>query len=45
MLTVDDVAFRAGDQIMTVHKAQGVTVDRAFVLGTDDLYREMGTSL
>ena len=27
---------------MTVHKAQGVTVDRAFVLGTDDLYREMG---
>lgn len=27
---------------MTVHKAQGLTVDRAFVLGTDDLYREMG---
>jgi hypothetical protein len=27
---------------MTVHKAQGVTADRAFVLGTDDLYREMG---
>lgn len=27
---------------MTVHKAQGVTVDRAFVLGSDDLYREMG---
>ena len=27
---------------MTVHKAQGVTVDRAFMLGTDDLYREMG---
>lgn len=26
----------------TVHKAQGSTVDRAFVLGTDDLYREMG---
>lgn len=25
---------------MTVHKAQGVTADRAFVLGTDDLYRE-----
>ena len=27
---------------MTVHKAQGVTADRAFVHGTDDLYREMG---
>ena len=27
---------------MTIHKAQGLTVDRAFVLGTDDLYREMG---
>ena len=27
---------------MTVHKAQGITVDRSFVLGTDDLYREMG---
>ena len=27
---------------MTVHKAQGVTVDRAFVLGSDDVYREMG---
>lgn len=27
---------------MTVHKAQGVTADRAFVLGTDELYREMG---
>ncbi len=27
---------------MTVHKAQCVTADRAFVLGTDDLYREMG---
>jgi ATP-dependent exoDNAse (exonuclease V) alpha subunit len=27
---------------MTVHKAQGITVDQAFVLGTDDLYREMG---
>ena len=26
----------------TIHKAQGLTVDRAFVLGTDDLYREMG---
>ena len=27
---------------MTVHKAQGLTCDRSFVLGTDDLYREMG---
>ncbi len=27
---------------MTVHKAQGVTADRAFVLSTDVLYREMG---
>ncbi len=26
----------------TVHKAQGSTVERAFVLGTDALYREMG---
>jgi conjugative relaxase-like TrwC/TraI family protein len=27
---------------ITVHKAQGLTCDRAFVLGTEDLYREMG---
>ena len=27
---------------LTVHKAQGLTCDRAFVLGTEDLYREMG---
>ena len=26
----------------TVHKAQGLTCDRAFVLGTDDLYAEAG---
>jgi conjugative relaxase-like TrwC/TraI family protein len=26
----------------TVHKAQGATVDRAFVLGSDSLYREAG---
>jgi Ti-type conjugative transfer relaxase TraA len=26
---------------ITVHKAQGLTVDRAIVLGTDDLYREL----
>jgi conjugative relaxase-like TrwC/TraI family protein len=27
---------------MTIHKAQGMTVDRAFVLGGEDLYREAG---
>jgi len=27
---------------MTVHKAQGLTCDRAYVLGTDDLYAEAG---
>jgi hypothetical protein len=27
---------------MTVHKAQGPTVDKAFVLGSEDLYRELG---
>jgi Ti-type conjugative transfer relaxase TraA len=27
---------------MTAHRAQGATVDRAFVLGSDDLYREWG---
>src|SRR5206468_1315492 len=26
----------------TAHRAQGATVDRAFVLGSDDLYREWG---
>ncbi|MGH9169717.1 MAG: MobF family relaxase [Acidimicrobiales bacterium] len=26
----------------TVHKSQGATIDRAFVLGSDDLYREAG---
>lgn len=26
----------------TIHKAQGATVDRSLVLGTDDLYREAG---
>jgi conjugative relaxase-like TrwC/TraI family protein len=27
---------------MTVHKAQGITCDRAFTLGSDTLYRELG---
>lgn len=27
---------------LTAHKAQGATVDRAFVLGSDELYREWG---
>ena len=27
---------------ITIHKAQGLTADRSFVLGTDDLYRELG---
>ncbi len=27
---------------MTIHKAQGMTVDRTFVLGGEDLYREAG---
>jgi Ti-type conjugative transfer relaxase TraA len=27
---------------ITAHKAQGATVDQAFVLGTEDLYREWG---
>ena len=26
----------------TVHKAQGMTCDRAFLLATDDLYQELG---
>jgi conjugative relaxase-like TrwC/TraI family protein len=27
---------------LTAHAAQGLTVDRSFILGTDDLYREWG---
>jgi Ti-type conjugative transfer relaxase TraA len=26
----------------TIHKAQGITTDRSFILGTGDLYRELG---
>src|SRR5207253_1582833 len=29
---------------ITAHRAQGATVDRAFVLGSDELYREWGYS-
>ncbi len=28
--------------VTTIHKAQGMTVDRCLTLGTDDLYREAG---
>jgi ATP-dependent exoDNAse (exonuclease V) alpha subunit len=28
---------------LTAHAAQGATVDRSFVLGSDELYREWGT--
>ena len=27
---------------ITIHKAQGITTDRAYILGTGDLYRELG---
>ncbi|MEO5841428.1 MAG: hypothetical protein ABIQ73_06990 [Acidimicrobiales bacterium] len=27
---------------ITIHKAQGITTDRTYVLGTSDLYRELG---
>jgi ATP-dependent exoDNAse (exonuclease V) alpha subunit len=43
---VPDAYFEAGHvdhaYAMTVHKAQGLTCDRAYVLGTDDLYAEAG---
>jgi ATP-dependent exoDNAse (exonuclease V) alpha subunit len=37
-----DAGHVAHGYATTIHKAQGMTVDRCLVLGTDDLYREAG---
>jgi conjugative relaxase-like TrwC/TraI family protein len=37
-----DAGHVAHGYALTAHKAQGSTVERAMLLGTDDLYREMG---
>jgi len=37
-----DAGHIAHGYATTIHKAQGATVDRSLVLGTDDLYREAG---
>ncbi len=45
-LVVPGSYLEAGDlthgYALTLHKAQGLTVDRAFLLGNEDLYREAG---
>ncbi len=45
-LVVPGTYMEAGDlthgYALTLHKAQGLTVDRAFLLGNEDLYREAG---
>jgi len=37
-----DAGYIAHAYATTIHKAQGATVDRSLVLGSDDLYREAG---
>jgi len=37
-----DAGFLTHAYASTVHKAQGMTCDRAFLLATDDLYQELG---
>ena len=37
-----DAGYLAHAYASTVHKAQGMTCDRAFLLATDDLYQELG---
>ena len=37
-----DAGYLAHAYVSTVHKAQGSTCDRAFLLATDDLYQEPG---